>query len=95
VVAQDAVELGAEAFDGAAALGVQVMGAEFDADAVDVLEGMSEEEVFALGVEAGALDGCRVPGRADLDAAVGGVDVRWRRCSCRWSCPPRDWRPGR
>ncbi len=70
-----AVELGADAFDGAAALVVHEMGAELDCDAAERVEGVPEQEQLGLGVEPGTLDVSRVPGRADLDATVGSVDI--------------------
>jgi hypothetical protein len=75
VGAEDAVEFGAEAFDGAAALLIHEVGAELDGDAGEGVEGVGEEEELGLGVEGGALDAAGVPGGADLEAAVEGVDV--------------------
>ena len=73
--AENAVEFGAKALDSTAALVVHEVSAELDGDAVEILEGVAEEEQLGLGIEAGTLDALRIPGRADLDAAVGGVDI--------------------
>lgn len=70
MVAEDAVEFGAEAFDAAAALLVEEVGAEFYGDAIYGFEGVLQQEQFALGVQRRALDRLAVPGRADFQAAV-------------------------
>jgi len=75
VVAQHTVEFGAQPLDGAAAWLVEKMRAEFDGDAVEPLKGMAQQQALGLGVEGRALHTLAVPGRADFDAAVGGVDV--------------------
>jgi hypothetical protein len=75
VRAQHAVELGAQAFDAAPALVVEEVRAELHRDAVQRLEGVPQQQALAFGVERAALHPGAVPGGADLDAAVGGVDV--------------------
>src|SRR3954471_3257424 len=61
VAAQDPVLLGAEALDGAAALMVEEMRAEFDRDAIQRLESMPEQQQLALRVEGPALRTLAVP----------------------------------
>src|ERR1700747_2764815 len=75
VVAQNTVELGAETFDAAPGLLIEKMRAELDRDATELVESMREQQQFALGIERAALHALGIPGRSDLDAAVGGVDV--------------------
>src|SRR5262249_43082520 len=75
MAAQDAVELGAEPLDAGAGLAVEEVGAEPTGDAAERLEGMAEQEQLAARVEVGPLHRLAVPGRADLHALVGGVDV--------------------
>src|SRR3990167_1916503 len=72
---QHAVELGAQALDAAPALVVEEVGAELHRDAVQRLERVGQQQALALGVERAALHGGAVPGGADLDPAVGGIDV--------------------
>ena len=48
MVAQDAVEFGAEPLDAAPALLVEEVGTEFDGDAVQRLERVREEHALAL-----------------------------------------------
>ena len=55
----------------APALVIEEMGAEFDRDAIELFERMLQQQQFALGVERAALNALGIPGRADLDAAVG------------------------
>src|SRR6185295_13013762 len=55
VVAQNAVELGAETLDAAPALLIEDVRAELHGDAVERLEGVGEQQQLALGVEVGAL----------------------------------------
>src|SRR3954468_10016158 len=75
VAAQDAVLLGAQTLDGAAALVIEEVGAEFHRDAVQGFEGVGEQQQLALRVEWAALRALAIPGRTDLHAAVGGIDV--------------------
>ena len=51
------------------------MGAEFDCDAVEGIESVGEQEQFGLRVECSALDTRGIPGGADLNPAVCGVDA--------------------
>ena len=41
----------------------------------ELLEGVRQQQQFALRIERAALHALGVPGGADLDAAVGGIDV--------------------
>ena len=41
----------------------------------ELLEGVRQQQQFALRIDRAALHALGVPGRADLDAAVGGIDV--------------------
>src|SRR6185437_4502795 len=75
VVAQNAVLLSAQPFDGAPALVIEEMRAELYCNAVDGLESMPQQQQFALGVERCALHPLGIPSRADLDPAVSRVDV--------------------
>ena len=75
MVAQDPVLLGAEALDAAAALVIEEVRPELDRDAIEFLEGVRQQQQFALRIDRAALHTPGVPGRADLDAAVGRVDV--------------------
>src|SRR5262245_57092515 len=70
MVAQDAVELGAEALDGPAALHIEIVRAEFDRDAAQRLEGVVEQQQLALTIERGALQAAGIPCRADLEPAA-------------------------
>src|SRR5262245_44181530 len=62
VTAQDAVELGADALDGATARGVEEMCPELHGDAVERLEGMLEQHQLALRIEWRALHPLAIPG---------------------------------
>ena len=62
-------------FDAAAALLVEKMRAELYRNAIELLEGVAEQQQFALGIERAALHAFGVPGRADFDPPVGGVDI--------------------
>ncbi len=75
MITQNAVELGAEALDGAAALMVEEMSAEFYRKHSDGLESVGEEQKLCVRVEGRALDACGVPGGTDFNAAVDLVDV--------------------
>src|SRR5262245_44756128 len=70
VVAQNAVELGAQPLDAGSALAVEEVGAELHGDATQRLEGVAEQQELAVRVEVGALHGSAIPGRADLYALV-------------------------
>ena len=78
--AQHAVELRAQAFDRAPALQIQAVGAEFDRDAVELLESMAEQQQLGFGVHGAALAARSQPGRADFDPPVDAVDLlAWSR----------------
>ena len=68
MAAQDAVELRAEPFDGAPALMVEEVRAEFDGDALQRFECVAEQQQLALRVHVAALHALAIPGRADFDA---------------------------
>src|SRR5882762_10586839 len=78
VTAQDTVEFGAQALDAAAALVIQEVGTKLHGDAPQVFEGVGQQEKLALRIDSGALGAFTIPGGADLDAAVGDVDVHVR-----------------
>src|SRR5690348_7225281 len=75
VAAEDAVELGAQSLDAAPALMIEKMGAEFDRDAAERLEGVAQKHDLAFGVDRRALNACAVPRAADLQAAMLRLDV--------------------
>src|SRR5262249_27942764 len=87
VAAQEAVKLGSQALDAAPARMIEEMGAEFDGDAIKLLESVREEQELALRVDRGALSALAIPSRADLDALVDGVDIEKGRHA--------DGRPGK
>src|SRR5215468_2156957 len=70
VVAQNAVLLGAQPLDAAPALVIEEMRAEFYRNAIELLEGVAEQQQFALRIERGALHTLGIPCGADLDPAV-------------------------
>src|SRR5271167_1539587 len=55
MAAQNTVELGPQPLDAAPALVIEKMGAEFDRDAIELVEGMRQQQQFALRVERAAL----------------------------------------
>src|SRR5215468_7256998 len=75
VAAQDAVEFGSQALDAAPARVIEEVRAEFDGDAIKLLESVREQEELALRVDFGALSALAIPSRADFDALVDGVDI--------------------
>src|SRR5262245_50208969 len=75
LAADDAVLLRAERLDSALRAEVEVVGAQADHAAVQLLESVGEEKQLARGVHVGALAALRVPGIANLDAVGGGDDV--------------------
>jgi len=83
VVAQDTVQLRAEPFDGAPALAIEEVRAKFDCNALELLEGMSEQQEFAFGIDRRAMHALAIPRRADLQAAIDGIDVHVGRHSDR------------
>src|SRR5690348_12770760 len=70
VIAQDAVLLRTEALDRRTRGMIEPVRAEFDGDAAQRLERVREQEPLAFGVDRGALRALRIPGVADLDAAI-------------------------
>jgi len=75
VLAQYPVQFGAQPLDGSTALAIEEMGTEFHCDAVELLEGVSQKQQLALGVQGAALHALSIPGGADLDAPIERVDV--------------------
>ncbi len=75
VIAQDAVLFGAQSRDGVPRGMVEPAGAELHRAATQDLERMREQQQLGLGIQRGPLHPLRVPGPADLDAAVIGIDV--------------------
>src|SRR5580704_4421396 len=69
------------------------MGAELHRNAIDRLESMPEQQQLALRVERCALHALGIPGRADLDAAVGRIDVHVGRHTSDLACgiEYREW----
>ena len=67
VIAQDALERGAETGDRRAAAFVAFVGGQGDPVDVPLLEGVGEQEQLGLGVDGGALDVGGQPRAADLD----------------------------
>ena len=59
----------------ASALLIEEMRAKFNRNTALLLEGVGQQEAFGFGVERAALHAAAVPGGADLDTAVGGVDI--------------------
>src|SRR5215471_8015825 len=62
VTAQNTVLLGAEPLDAATALVIEEMGAEFDRNAIQLLESIRQQQQFTLGIERAALDALGIPG---------------------------------
>lgn len=75
VVAQDAFLHRADAQDGGARFFVQAVGFQFNPDRAQGFKGMGHQQQLGLGVGAGALVALRQPGPADLQPAVGALDV--------------------
>src|SRR6266508_6355554 len=79
MVAQHAVLLRADPRDRLARAVVEPVRAKLDRDAAKHLERVREQQQLALGIDARALSALRVPGVADLEPAVRGVDVEIAR----------------
>ena len=75
MTAENAIVFCAEPFDGHSALSVERGRAKFDGDAADSIECMREQKDLRLGVDSRSLRALAVPGRADLDAPIHGIDV--------------------
>jgi hypothetical protein len=75
VVAQNAIQFGAQALNGASALLVEKMGSKFDGNALEVLKSMCQQKSFALSVKAGPLHIGSVPCGAYFQSLVGRVNV--------------------
>src|SRR5438093_6934445 len=75
VVSNDTVLLGAECFDGALGAKVEVVGAQTDHLAAERVEGVSEQQQLAGGVDVCALATAPVPGVTNFDAINGQRDV--------------------
>ena len=76
MAAQNAVELGAQSFDAAAALMVEKMRSELDRDAAQRVKGMTKKQKLALRIELRPLHAFPVPGPANLQAAMIRLDVQ-------------------
>lgn len=76
MVTEGAFLYGAKALDGALRGEVALVGFELDADAVQVFEGVFEQQVLGFGVGGGALVLDGKPGAADFEAAVLGADFQ-------------------
>jgi hypothetical protein len=74
VVAQDALERGADAQEGSPRAFVSGMGLELDPFGAERLEGVPQLEVLGLPVRATALEGRPDPGPTDLEPSVLGGD---------------------
>ena len=94
VLAQDAIEFGAEPFNGGAALTIKEMSTKFHGDAVQRFERMREQQQLAFCVHAAALDLLAIPGRADLDATMSGIDIQIGRHADRAAAGFLDHRKG-
>ena len=81
VFAQDALALGAEAFDRGLTSLVEVVGVPHDPDRSEVIEGTTQQEQLRLGVNGGAPALLAEPGVADRDGPGFGIDVIKRRQS--------------
>jgi hypothetical protein len=75
VVAEDAFLFGADTEDGGARLHIQDVGFEFDAEAVQVFEGMTEHQVFGFRVDGRSLVAGRDPGGSNFETPVLRIDV--------------------
>src|SRR5580704_18582798 len=75
VPAQRAFFFRADAKNCVARFFVQRVGLEFDANASPDFEGMAQHQIFGFGIDHRALPWDCDPGRADLDAAVGAIDI--------------------
>jgi hypothetical protein len=75
VVAKDPFLPGADAENGVAGLHVQHVGFKFDAEAVQVFEGVTQQEVLGFGVDGSALVVGRDPGGSDFEPPILRVDV--------------------
>src|SRR6478736_2285218 len=71
----DAILLGADAYDRSLRSKVEVIGAKADHRTAQLIEGVLEQEQLAGGIDVAALAALRVPGPADLDAIDRGDDV--------------------
>jgi len=78
VVAQNAIELGAQAFNGAAALLVEEMRSKFNGIAMELFKGVGQQHAFAFCVDQGALHTAAIPRGANFNTEVGRIDVHVR-----------------
>src|SRR5690606_39230265 len=75
MTAQNAVELGPQALDGAPALLIEEMCAELHCQAVQLLEGVGEQQQLRFRIQRRALHAARIPCRADLHPGAFEVDI--------------------
>ena len=73
--AQRAFFFGANAENGVTGFLVERVGLQLDAETSPDFKGVSQHQVFGLGVDGGALPGGCDPGGTDLDPPVDAVDV--------------------
>ena len=75
MLAQNTFFNSAESLNGM--LGAQVAGVGFElyAYTAKLLKGVSQQQIFAFGVDRSALVGDGIPGTTDLDGEIWGVDV--------------------
>src|SRR5918996_758430 len=83
VLAEDPLEAGRERLERRARALVARFRLELDPQAAELLEGVAEEEILGLHVDAGSPDPARVPGVADLEAAVLGAKRQGARAPHR------------
>src|SRR5581483_7674498 len=71
----------ADSQDGIAALLVQHVGFQLDANAAELFERMAQHQEFGFGVGDGPLPGAGEPGRADFDLLIWFVNVHVPRAA--------------
>ena len=79
VIAQEAIELGAQPLDRRARLRVLLVRSQVHRDAFQRLERMAKHQVLGFGVDRRALERLADPGRADLQPPVQCLDVHVAR----------------
>ena len=72
---QDAVQFRPQSFDGAAAALIEKRRPKLDSNAIQLLKGVSKQQVLAFCVYSGALDSRGIPCRANLKPPVDWVKV--------------------
>src|SRR5438128_12287121 len=79
MVAQHAILFGTQARDRGTRRVVEPMRSKFHGDALELFEGVGEQQQFAFGVDGSALRPLRVPGMPDLEPTIGGIDIEIAR----------------